>query len=159
MGNLYCDIEIEQNFFESTFLNVFPNTKLLFWDKDENDSLNGIHSSDITHYFYSVDFDTAKIEFRFCIELYSINKENELERDLYLGKKLSETLEQRILVPFSLPEKPYSPYYDIIFDRGKTLLADDCDTNFADNSLNYIKIIGEYNLPETQFDTKGRLIR
>lgn len=52
-----------------------------------------------------------------------------------------------------------SPYWDIIWDNGKSFLADDCDTEFGDQSGGAVRIIREISLPSSVLDGSGRLTR
>jgi hypothetical protein len=51
-----------------------------------------------------------------------------------------------------------SPYWDIIWDKGKSYLADDCDTKFGDLTGGVIKIVREITLPAFVLDDAGQLI-
>ena len=51
-----------------------------------------------------------------------------------------------------------SPYWDIIWDGGRSFLADDCDTEFGDQAGGSVKIVREISLPSFELDDSGRLI-
>lgn len=52
-----------------------------------------------------------------------------------------------------------SPYWAIIWEKGKSFLADDCDTEFCDQSGGDIRIVREISLPTYALDNFGQLIR
>jgi hypothetical protein len=52
-----------------------------------------------------------------------------------------------------------SPYWDIIWDQGRSFLADDCDTEFGDRSGGPVKIVREISLPTSVLDSAGRLTK
>ena len=51
-----------------------------------------------------------------------------------------------------------SPYWDIIWDNGRSFLADDCDSEFADRRGGPVKVARELSLPSFELDDSGRLI-
>jgi hypothetical protein len=51
-----------------------------------------------------------------------------------------------------------SPYWDIIWDQGRSYLADDCDTEFGDQTGKPVKIVREISLPSYILDDNGQLI-
>jgi len=109
------------------------------------------------HIFFNTSFDHSKKEFAFVISIYRTPKENAIERQMYLSKKISDYFNTRTIVPFKNPEEPNDPYYDIIFENGKAFLSDDLDTSFADGSGGLVKIISEYKLTIYNFDNLARL--
>lgn len=50
------------------------------------------------------------------------------------------------------------PYWDIIWDSGRSFLADDCDSEFGDQTGGAVKIVREISLPSFALDDSGRLI-
>ena len=51
-----------------------------------------------------------------------------------------------------------SPYWDIVWDQGRSYLADDCDTEFGDQTGEPVKIVREISIPRFALDDSGRLI-
>jgi hypothetical protein len=51
-----------------------------------------------------------------------------------------------------------SPYWTIIWEKGKSFLADDCDTEFGDQSGGDVRIVREISLPAYALNNFGQLI-
>jgi hypothetical protein len=51
-----------------------------------------------------------------------------------------------------------SPYWDIIWEGGRSFLADDCDTLFADQTGGAVRVIRQLDLPKIALDDAGRLV-
>ena len=87
----------------------------------------------------------------------SESDENSEERSINIGKRISQKFGLITLVTYTNPEDP-SPYYDLIFQKGLTYLADDMNSNLADNDIEKVKILKQINLPLYQFDEFGNLL-
>lgn len=133
---------------------IFPSLLIQHYDFSEDfpKTLNIEHPD---HAFFNTSYDPEKLELGFSICLYGLNESDSGKRELYLGQQLSDLLQIRTLVPFQNPDKADNPYYDILFQEGRSFLVNDSDTSFADGTEHLISIIGEYPLPELQFDHKG----
>lgn len=158
MVNIYSDNKIDPKALQDLFFKTFPSARIFHWKKEDKESLGEFDINNPKHFFFAIEFDPSKIEFGHCIELYPPQRGHESERALYLGQFIAKEFKQRILVPFELPEQPGNPYYDIIFEEGNTYLANDQNSNFADNTLQPVKILKNYHLQEFLFDDCGRLI-
>jgi hypothetical protein len=51
-----------------------------------------------------------------------------------------------------------SPYWDIIWDKGRSFLVDDCNTEFRDQTGGSVRIVREISLSSFGLDDSGRLI-
>lgn len=156
MENIYVDSKIDIEDIRHILSSLFPDLKFFCYNFYE-DEPEGLDLNNPDHVVFNTIEDTHRKEFGFNISIYKMPDLGQSERALYIGQKISEKLNQRVLVPFSLPESPNDPYYDIIFDQGKVYLADDCDTSFADNAEGLVQILGEYQLPQYKFSSKGQL--
>jgi hypothetical protein len=50
----------------------------------------------------------------------------------------------------------YSPYWAIIWDAGRSFLADTCDTRFEDEGEGDVRIVREVYVPACKLDASGR---
>ena len=50
----------------------------------------------------------------------------------------------------------YSPYWAIIWDAGRSFLADTCDTAFEDEAGGEVRIVREVSLPACKLNAAGR---
>ncbi len=48
-----------------------------------------------------------------------------------------------------------APFWDIIWDEGRSFLADDCNTEFMDETGGLVKIVREITLPSFELDESG----
>lgn len=51
-----------------------------------------------------------------------------------------------------------APFWDIIWDMGRSFLADNCDTEFADQTGRPVKVVREIALPFFELDGSGHLV-
>lgn len=80
-------------------------------------------------------------------------------RALWLGQLLSAAYNIEVLVPFTHPEKPDNPFYDIVFQNGESCLADDSETEFGEPDAKPVRVLGRYELPKGYFDDAGNLLK
>lgn len=114
-------------------------------------------SSNPTHIF----FETLPSEvpgFVQHLAVYRTPTGEEEDRALWLGRQLSVRFGVAVLVPFTHPDKPHNPYYDIVFQDGISYLADDSETEFGEPDALPVRIIGPYELPKVAFDALGRRV-
>lgn len=129
-------------------LRVFPWAMLLGEEPMEFDSGNPAHvffevtESGIPHYTQQLD-------------LYRTPESDWEARALWLGQLLSAECNVEVLVPFTHPEKPDNPFYNIVFRNGESYLADDSQTEFGEPDAKPVRLLGPYALPSVQFDGAG----
>jgi hypothetical protein len=114
-------------------------------------------STDSAHIFFEASISEVP-QFPQHLAVYRTPNEHEEARALWLGQKLAATYEVSVLVPFTHPEKPNYPYYDILFQNGSSYLADDSETEFGELDAKPVRIIGPYSLPKAEFNTFGNCI-
>ncbi|UOQ68060.1 hypothetical protein [Hymenobacter volaticus] len=114
-------------------------------------------STNPKHIFFEAD--AAEVpQFPQHICIYRTPNEHWEARALWLGQKLSATYQVDVLVPFTHPEKPDYPYYDIVFQNGSSYLADDSETEFGEPAAKPVCLLESYSLPRAKFDTFGNYI-
>ncbi|MCB2410324.1 hypothetical protein [Hymenobacter lucidus] len=114
-------------------------------------------STNATHIFFETT--TSEVpHFPQHLAIYRTPHEDWEARSLWLGQGLSATYAVAVLVPFTHPEQPLDPYYDIIFQNGSSYLADDSQTDFGEPDAKPVRILGAYDLPPATFDASGNLI-
>src|SRR5688500_20385500 len=130
MEFLYTDNRVSNDVIEGVLKASFPSRDIIssYSLPDLSDHL--WKREDLL--IFEVEFDEARKEFGCKISIYKTPEEDSQERSLFLAGKLSNSLQSRVLVPFTHPEQKHDPYLDIIFENGRTYLADDLDTNFGD---------------------------
>ena len=157
MEDMYLDKKIEIENIKDRLENLFPELFVFYYDFN-NDSPNELDSNNPNHIFFNTSYNKEKLEFGYVISIYRTPDQDHQERALFIAKAFSDFFEVRILVPYTNPDKPNDPYYDIIFENSKVFLADDCDTNFGDDTDGLVKILKEYPLKITPFDKRAKLI-
>lgn len=157
MEDIYLDKKIDNDLIKGILESLFPDLIIFYWDFID-ESPAGFGSENDDHIVFNTSFHDDKKEFGFVISVYRTPKEDSQERALLLGKKISVEFNIRVLVPFVHPEDIGYPYYDIIFNKGHSSLADDSDTNFADGTEGLVKVIGDFNLPDLSFDRKAKKV-
>jgi len=157
MEDIYLDKKIEVENIKERLLDLFPDLAVFYYDFN-NDSPSKLDSNNPNRIFFNTSYHEAKLEFGFVISIYGTSDKNSQERGLFIAKAFSDFYGVRVLAPFTNPDKPDDPFYDIVFENGKIFLADDCDTSFGDNSNGLVKILGEYPLKNIRFDKKAQLI-
>lgn len=111
-------------------LTAFPWATLL----GENGPME-FDSANPTHIFFEAT--TSEVpQFSQHIAIYRTPAADEEARALWLAQLLSKWHRLTVLVPFTHPEKPQDPFYDIVFLQGVSYLADDSQTDFGEPRLN-----------------------
>lgn len=157
MENIYLDKQLDIQNIKESLTKIFPNLIVFHFDLS-NDKPDKLDYENSNHIFFNTSFYEDKKEFGFIIEVYRTPEKDQVERQLLIGKAIAEQYEVRVLVPYTNPEDPGCPYYDIVFENGKTYLADDSNTSFADDSQGRVKILKEYPLPKFEFEANGQLM-
>src|SRR5436305_3782912 len=125
MEFLYSNDRIDKENFSRVLSELFPSLVVFDWDFTGNKP-NGFADDNSSHIIYNISFDEHKPEFGYKISIYRTPHLDEEQRALYIGKRLSDELDIKILVPFTHPDSPGNPFYDIVFEKGRTFLVDDC---------------------------------
>ncbi|MDF7811206.1 hypothetical protein [Hymenobacter sp. YC55] len=113
-------------------------------------------SSCPTHIFFEAT-ESEVPHFPQHVAIYRTPRANEEARALWLGQQLSSQFDIAVLVPFTHPEQPDDLYYDIVFMKGESYLADDSETEFGEPDAKPVRIVGSYYLPKAHFDSFGNL--
>ncbi|WP_188557550.1 hypothetical protein [Hymenobacter glacieicola] len=133
-------------------LTVFPWSALLGAEQPmEFDSANP------AHIFFEVTASEVP-QFPHHLAIYRTPSTDEEARALWLAQALSRQHCLNVLVPFTHPEKPQDPFYDIVFRQGVSYLADDRETAFGEPDAKPVRLLGPHALPRVDFDLFGRLI-
>ncbi|UOQ70498.1 hypothetical protein [Hymenobacter cellulosilyticus] len=114
-------------------------------------------SSNPVHIFFEV-LPAEVPEFAWHLAIYRTPSEDEEARALWLGRQLAVRFGAAVLVPFTHPQQPQSPFYDIVFRQGGSYLADDSATEFGEPDAKPVRILGPYALPAVEFDALGRRV-
>jgi len=158
MEDIYLDQEIEIERIKEKLTNLFPELTVFYYDFN-HDCPDELDNNNPHHIFFNTSYNKDKLEFGFVISIYRTPENNHQERALFVAKAFSEFFELRILVPYTNPDKPDDPYFDIVFDKGKIFLADDSDTSFGDDSKGLVKILEEYPLKNIQFNKRAEIMK
>jgi hypothetical protein len=75
-----------------------------------------------------------------------------------LARMFANSFDCRTIYDGSAYGDDASPYWDIIWEKGRSFLADDCDTEFGDQTGGVVKIVREISLPSLELDDAGQLI-
>lgn len=158
MEDVYVNQQLSSQQIKATLTRLFPALDIFYWDcmYDKLPAFNKNNPADV---FFTTHLNQEKLEFAFNISMWRTPEQFVEERALYIGQQIAIEYQVKVLVPFTNPEDSSNPYYDIIFENGKVYLADDFNTNFADDTKELIKIIREYSLPQFTFDALGKLIK
>ncbi|TGE28973.1 hypothetical protein [Hymenobacter metallicola] len=158
MEDMYLGRELTavqiQEFLQSVLpgLTVFPWALLL----GEQEPM-AFDSGNPAHIFFEV-LPSEVPQFPWHLAIYRTPSEDEEARALWFAQQLSARFGLVVLVPFIHPQKPHDPYYDIVFEQGKSYLADDRETDFGEPAAQPVRVIGPYALPEVGFDKTGNLL-
>ncbi|PJJ59993.1 hypothetical protein [Hymenobacter chitinivorans] len=114
-------------------------------------------SSNPTHIFFEA-LPAEVPEYGWHLAIYRTPGADDEARALWLGRQLSARFDLAVLVPFTHPDKPHDPYYDIVFRQGVSYLADDSETEFGEPDAQPVRILGPYALPEVTFGALGQRI-
>jgi hypothetical protein len=157
MEDIFLEKEVNISVIRSILIELFPDLNIFFWNLDVESTKN-FNPENNNHIFFNTTLQSNKDEFNFLVSIFKTPIEDSQERALFIGKKMSTAFNLKVLVPFTNPEFPNDPYYDIIFDQELSFLTNDSDTNFADGAKGRLKILREYKLPEIRFDRKAKKI-
>ena len=114
-------------------------------------------SSNTAHIFFET-LPSEVPEFPWHLAIYRTPSQDEEARALWLGRQFSACFAVAVLVPFTHPQKPLDPFYNIVFQQGVSYLADDSETEFGEPNAQPVRIVGPYALPEAEFDALGNLL-
>lgn len=136
---------------------LFPG--LIFFLNDEcgmvvdpNFSYNRLDHVNIT-----IDYYEAKHELRHIVRIDGCPEEGHMERAIHIAKALSIAYQTRTSVDFIPEGKTWESGVCLLFDNGKSFLADDYFTEPMSNNepTKPIEIINAYEVPEYRFDAEG----
>lgn len=156
MEDIYLDREVDTEEIRKIIHNIFPGLSVFYYDFKENPPAD-LNFENSNHIFFNTDYQKQKLEFGFTISIYRTPDEDSNQRAMFIAKSFSHSFNVRTLVPFVFPQDSENPYYDIIFDKGKIFLADDCNTSFGDDNNGILKIIREYDLKISSFNSYAKL--
>ncbi len=157
--DLFTDRTFQPFEIEEFLLGLFPKLTFFNWDFS-TEQPNGFDAENQFHMNFHIESNNSLIEFQNCITLYRMPQENVQQRFLYIGKRMSDKYEIRVLVGFRIPDKEYDPYRNIIFEKGKNYLVEDFDTDFGGwhEGKKPIKVENEYSLELIEFDEYANAI-
>lgn len=155
MEDIHLDEIISNDSVAKCLRQIFPDFTVFHYDFSDNPPVD-FDSENSNHIIFNTQYFKDNLEFKFKISIYRTPDKDSPERQIYIGKIFSDLCKVRVLVPFTNPDDPQCPYYDLIFENGKTFLADDNDTSFADGTKGIVKVIKEFSLPHLNFDRTGR---
>jgi len=149
MENLGIGCEISQEALKQILSELFPGLRFHYWYMEKNEHVpeNAI--------LYTFFLNTS--EFPVKLDLYGFLKDHAEEREQYIAKQLSIRLNCRTMVPYREKGSSY-PYHCIIFDKGKSYLADDYSLSWTDDERETVKIIKPIQLSEYPFDSEGKRV-
>lgn len=156
MEEIYLNKRLNNEEILKTISEIFTEVQVFHDDFTEN-SPEKLNIDNPAHIFFNTDDGFGSKEFNFRISIYRTPKVHEKERELYLAKIFSEQYRIKTLVPFSNPDDPGDPFYDIVFDDGKIYLAD--DSKVDDSTGGDVEILHEYHLEMFDFDKKAEIIK
>jgi len=146
MENIGIGYQIPQEALKQMLTELFPGLQFHYWNREDNERV----PENTILYTYFVN----KSEFPVNLDLYGFPNDHVEEREQYIARQLSIRLSCCTIVPYQEKGSSY-PYHCVIFDKGKSYLADDSETLWADNEGGPVKIIEPIQLIEYQFDLKG----
>lgn len=76
-----------------------------------------------------------------------------------LGRMFAEAFDCRTICDGSAYGDDDGPFWDIIWEGGRSYLADDCDSAFINGVGGPVKIVRQLHLPRHALDPSGRLVR
>lgn len=145
------DREIDKEIIYDILENEFKDCKFHFIEYLKNDDIPDYYNKD------TIGFSIIQInsEFPNRIELYGFPDKNSEEREQYVAKIISDRLSCKTITSYTDKNNPDFAYYSIIFENGSAFLADDYDTAWADGEGGEVKVIGQINFQNHEFDNKG----
>lgn len=157
MEELYLSRVLSATQLQHFLQTVMPSLTAFAWDTLVGDEeLIKFDSSSPTHIFFEAT-ESEVPHFPQHLAIYRTPRANEETRALWLGQQLSTQLDIAVLVPFTHPEQPDDLYYNIVFMKGESYLADDSETEFGEPDAKPVRIVSSYCLPKAQFDSFGNL--
>ncbi|WP_022822846.1 hypothetical protein [Hymenobacter norwichensis] len=160
METVYVDGIVTDEEIKEIIVSLFPNLSPFRWNLfDGEEEPKGFDSSNLKHVFFATSVAKDSIEFNLKIWFFMNQSAHTDEREKLIAKTLSAKYHLRTLVPFTHPEQPLDPYYDIVFIDGISFLGDDSQFEFdsEDGNKGVVKILRPYELPVLHFDGVGNL--
>ncbi|UFH31949.1 hypothetical protein LNP04_18590 [Chryseobacterium sp. C-71] len=160
MEDIFLDKSLDNGQIINTMSEVFSGLTTFHWDFNDNEP-EKIDFNNPNHIFFNTKLNFDVKEFSFNISIYRTPNTHYEERQFYLSKIFSDKYNIKTFASFTKPDDPDDPddpYYSIVFEKGKTYLANDIEF-YNSNKTGIIKILEEYDLPSLQFDHKARYIK
>jgi len=109
--------------------------------------------------FYATQFIAAWPELNEKVSAFMKLWDDTELRAIVIAWELTTKVNVRTMVGFAHPNFPGNPYYCLVFSRGQSYLAEDCDFDYNgdDDSKVTIKVLEPYQWPIGRFDTMGRI--
>ena len=132
---------------------IFPKLKFRMTDYEliENIQLNKNEIAFIVH--------STESDFPIRIELLLQIKTDTEEREQFIANRLSKNLDCKTIVGYQ-ESNSVNPFLNLVFENGKTFLANDAKTKYAEDGEDLIKIIKEVSfVVDWNFDEFGNKIK
>ncbi|UOQ51250.1 hypothetical protein [Hymenobacter cellulosivorans] len=159
MEEMYVSRELPATQIQAFLQSVLPGLTVFPWALllGEEEPME-FDSSNPAHIFFET-LPSEVPEFAWHLAIYRTPAgEDEEARALWLGRQLSAGFGVDVLVPFTHPQQPHNPFYNIVFRQGGSYLADDSETEFGEPDAKPVRILGPYVLPVVAFDALGQRV-
>ncbi|WP_426492335.1 hypothetical protein [Hymenobacter sp. 102] len=154
MAQLHFTRRLSDNLLQQTLQMALPQLRVFPWALLLGEEPMEFNSGNPAHVFFEVT-ESGIPHYTQQLNLYRTPESDWEERALWLGQLLSVSCNVEVLVPFTHPEKPDNPFYNIVFRNGESYLADDSQTEFGEPDAKPVRVLGPYILPPVQFDGAG----
>jgi len=152
------DLSIEQ--IVDFLSELFPG--LIFFDQNEDGIITDqqLNYNRLDHVIISVDFYEEKHELQHMLIINGCLEKGTQERSIHIARTISLTYQTRASVDFIPEGETWESGICLLFNNGKSFLADDYFTYPMTNKkpTRPIEILREYDIPEYQFDPEGDLL-
>jgi len=140
----------------------FPDLVIADWDLSSTDRVEEALKNpliDIADILFQVEYNKSEFPTAIHIDRFPGSQDEAviMPTMIELARMFANLFACRTIRDGSDYGDDEAPYWDIIWDKGKSFLADDCDTEFGDQTGGAVKIVREISLPSFVLDESGQL--
>lgn len=156
MEILYIDKFIDPKRLQEFLSSIFPSLTVFHYDFND-DPPEGFDSNNEKHIIFNLTHKELLKELSIELKVFRTPKVNEEERSLFMGKKLTEHFNIRVMIPVIDP-LGRDPYICALFDKGNVAIVDDSQWAMENVTGSRFKFQESYCYPNFNFDSAGNLL-
>jgi len=150
------NIQVNKDKIKSILSETFNDCKIYYFDQETTWNIENDKKLDNNSICFSLIKNRS--EFPIMIEITRTPDKDNLEREQYLAKIISDELNCKTIASYKEPNTPDDyPLDSIIFENGSAFFANDSNTIWADGDSGEVIVVKEIGFVNYKFDRRGNL--